>query len=109
MAKNRNKRVFPTQYSESVEIGTFEAFTRPSMTEPDNAMSIPEIIAKFTRGYGVQVQQHPWTSGDAFGDQEDPNDIDTFMNGPKAPQEPAPQEPVPQEPAPVQAPPSEGQ
>ena len=50
MAKENKRRTFPTKYTESVEIGTFETFTKPSMTEPDNAMSIPEIIARFTRG-----------------------------------------------------------
>lgn len=87
MAKNSIGRVFPTKYSESVEIGTFEAFTKPSMTEPDNAMSIPEIIARFTRGYGVEVQQHAWTSGSAFDEDGDPNNLVEFLDGPKPKQE----------------------
>lgn len=99
MAKNSSGRVFPTKYSESVEEGTFETFNKPSMTEPDNAMSIPEIIARFTRGYGVQVPQHPWSSGSAFDGDGDPNDLDGFMEVEKpalqAPVEPAPAEPVP--------------
>lgn len=100
MAQNTIKRVFPTQYSESVQEGTFEVFRKPSLTEPDNAMSIPEIIAKFTRGFGIPVEQHPWSSGDAFG-EGDPNDLTEFM--PKAPEAPkvpeAPKEPeVPKEP-----------
>lgn len=106
MAQNSNKRVFPTQYSESVQKGTFETFHKPSLTEPDNAMSIPEIIAKFTRGYGIPVDQHPWSSGDAFG-EGDPNDMSEFMpKAPEAPQEQpkapeAPKEPeAPEEPAP---------
>lgn len=94
MAKNSTGRVFPTKYDESVEKGTFETFSRPSMTEPDNAMSIPEIIARFTRGYGVQVPQHPWTSGSAFDGDGDPNNLDEFMEV----QQPAPTEqPVPTE------------
>lgn len=105
MAKNSTGRVFPTKYSESVEIGTFEAFNKPSMTEPDNAMSIPEIIARFTRGYGLEVQQHPWTSGSAFDEDGDPNNLEDFLDGPKPVQDSsreAPQEPsseAPQEPA----------
>lgn len=79
MAKNSSGRVFPTKYDESVEIGTFETFNKPSMTEPDNAMSIPEIIARFTRGYGVQVEQYPWSSGSAFEGDGDPNNLDEFL------------------------------
>lgn len=61
MKKNR----FTTQWPDKPNFGTFEAFTEPSMTEPDNSMSIPEIIARYTRGQGIQVQQYPWQSGQA--------------------------------------------
>lgn len=107
MAKNSAGRVFPTKYDESVEKGTFEAFSKPSMTEPDNAMSIPEIIARFTRGYGVQVPQHPWSSGSAFEGDGDPNDLDAFMEV-KMPAEPAPVEPAPAQPDPAPASAQEG-
>lgn len=62
MAKNNR---FHTQWPEVPEMGTFEAFTLPSMTEPDNSMSIPEIIARYTRGQGIPVQQYQWTAGQA--------------------------------------------
>lgn len=55
---------FNTQYSESARNGSKQTIKGPSMTEPDNAMSIPEIIARFTRGAGIQVQQHPWQVND---------------------------------------------
>lgn len=70
------KNNFITKYDDSVLNGTFEVFTKPSKTEPDNAMSIPEIIARFTRGYGIEVQQHDWTQGTAPDvDQEGWEDI----------------------------------
>ena len=75
MKEKEYNMVFPTKYSESVQKGTFETFNRPSMTEPDNAMSIPEIIARFTRGYGMSVPVYPWESGSAF----DGDNPDTFL------------------------------
>lgn len=54
---------FRHQYDERLLKGTFEAFTKPSMTEPDNSLSIPEIIAKFTRGIPAEVRQYQWTDG----------------------------------------------
>lgn len=44
-------------------MGSYEVFTKPSMTEPDNTMSIPEIIARYTRGQGLGVQALPWQAG----------------------------------------------
>ena len=67
---------FITKYSESVRKGTFQTFRKPSMTEPDNAMSIPEIIARFTRGQGIVVNQHPWEVGTS---ENESTDIDEFM------------------------------
>lgn len=91
--------VFPTKYSESVKFGTLEYNNSPTMTEPDNAMSIPEIIARFTRGQGLMVQQHQWTTGSApEGDRPYEDDF-SFIPG-MAPKEPeAPKVPqTPQEP-----------
>ncbi len=51
-------------------MGSFEAFTKPSMTEPDNTMSIPEIIARYTRGQGLGVNAFPWQPGVAPEDGE---------------------------------------
>lgn len=70
---------FITKYSDSVLEGTFEVFTKPTMTEPDNAMSIPEIIARFTRGQGIPVTQHPWSAGSAFDDEANPDDLQDFL------------------------------
>lgn len=61
---------FYTQYGESAPKGSKQAFMKPSMTEPDNTMSIPEIIARFTRGQGIPVEQHPWTQGAAVEEGE---------------------------------------
>lgn len=103
------RRFFPTQYSESLLEGTFETFTKPSMTEPDNAMSIPEIIARFTRGYGIEVRQNPWTSGNAFGDEGDPNDLQGFLGEPAEPASQEPQsDPVPPAGEPTTPPEGEG-
>lgn len=38
---------------------TRESFKKPSMTEPDNAMSIPEIISRYMRGHGLPVRVLP--------------------------------------------------
>ena len=98
MAKEIKNEVFPTKYSESAKKGTFEYNNSPSMTEPDNAMSIPEIIARFTRGQGLAVQQHPWTSGSApEGDEFINDDFSGIVPGLEKPQEQAPQEQAPQE------------
>lgn len=70
---------FRTQFSESVSKGSKEAFTKPSLTEPDNSMSIPEIIARYTRGQGIPVNQHQWTSGQAAPEAGDPMN-DGFMD-----------------------------
>lgn len=101
MATKTNLMVFPTKYSESVKIGTFETFKKPSMTEPDNAMSIPEIIARFTRGYGIPVEQHPWTQGAASEGGAAVNDLENFFEQ-SVRQDPVP-DPVP-EPAPEPVP-----
>lgn len=63
---------FYTQFGETRPKGSKEVFNKPSMTEPDNAMSIPEIIAKYTRGQGIAVNQYQWTSGQSapeYGEQ----------------------------------------
>lgn len=98
---------FITKYSESVKIGTKETINGPSMTEPDNAMSIPEIIARFTRGQGLAVPVRPWEAGSASEDGQPmaDQDINEFMNGPQAAASAAPtQEPAPA--APAAAPPA---
>lgn len=93
--------VFPTQFSESVREGTKQVFIRPSMTEPDNSLSIPEIIARFTRGQGLQVQQHPWDEGN--------QSLDDFFNDGEAPAESAPAESAPAESAPAESAPAAGE
>lgn len=57
---------------------TRERFLGPSMTEPDNAMSIPEIISRYVRGHGLAVQVLPDSSdisaredGEIFQDDPD--------------------------------------
>lgn len=35
-------------------------------------MSIPEIIARYTRGQGIPVQQYPWTAGQAAPEDGEP-------------------------------------
>lgn len=61
---------FFTQYGENRPKGSKQRFVGPSMTEPDNTMSIPEIIARFTRGQGIQVTQYPWATGVAQEENE---------------------------------------
>jgi hypothetical protein len=66
---------FKTQFADKPDFGSFEAFTKPSMTEPDNTMSIPEIIARYTRGQGLGVNVFPWQAGvageEGEGEQHD--------------------------------------
>ena len=94
---------FYSQYGKNKPTSTKETFTKPSLTEPDNSMSIPEIIARFTRGQGIQVQQHPWTPGVAPEEYEvevpqdaTPQQVLGIESEPDSQQpEPAPQQPEP--------------
>lgn len=61
---------FFTQYGKNRPAGSKQRFVGPSLTEPDNTMSIPEIIARFTRGQGIQVTQYPWATGVAQEENE---------------------------------------
>lgn len=72
---------FITKYSESVREGSKEFNSKPSMTEPDNSMSIPEIIARFTRGQGLQVPVHSWEGRSAFEDGQpvQDNELEDFL------------------------------
>lgn len=54
---------FRVQYPVEKSLGSFEAILGPDMCEPDNTMSIPEIIARYTRGQGIAVNQYAWESG----------------------------------------------
>lgn len=108
--KNEEIISYPSQFPTSRPQPTLEAFPKPSLTEPDNSMSIPEIIARYTRGQGIPVPQHQWTLGAAL--EEGEHEVDStefdFMPGYNAPQKPAePQEPAesqkPAEPAPAPA------
>lgn len=103
--------IFRTQFSESVLKGSKEAFTKPSLTEPDNSMSIPEIIARYTRGQGIPVNQHQWTSGQAAPEAGDPmqdGSMDAVLgvqpSSPAAAPAAAPQEQPSADPEPAPAP-----
>lgn len=90
--------MFYTQFGENRPKGSKQAFTKPSLTEPDNTMSIPEIIARYTRGQGIAVNQHPWSVGAAAeeGEQTPPEDttIEAVLGlEVKQPAEPAEPEP----------------
>lgn len=106
MTKKIKKQGFRTPYSESVLEGTSEHFYGASMTEPDNSMTIPQIIAKYTRGQGIPVRQNPWTVGEAtedghqVGDGTDPEDFMNFgVSSPTVPEPPKPgQDQVPEVP-----------
>lgn len=63
-----NNSRFRVQFPVEKSNGSYEVISGPDMCEPDNAMSIPEIIAKYTRGAGLQVEAHPWTTGVASED-----------------------------------------
>lgn len=93
---------FRVQFPLEVSYGSYETILGPDMVEPDNSMSIPEIIAKYTRGQGIQVQQHPWVSGSAPEDGYSVNDVDedSFLLDPVL-QNPAPEisDPAPSGPA----------
>lgn len=97
---------FRVQFPIEKSNGSYEAILGPDMVEPDNSMSIPEIIAKYTRGQGLQVLQHPWVSGSAPEDGYSVNDADEeafledsiYQNPASETSDPAPQDPVPEEP-----------
>lgn len=99
---------FKTQFQETPDAGTKQVFTLPSMTEPDNALSIPEIIAKYTRGI-QPVKVYNGLSGVAAPEEEEdrvPDDAALEqileLQAPKPAPEPDPK-PAP-EPAPKPAP-----
>lgn len=99
--------MFYTQFGENRPTGSKQVFTQPSMTEPDNTMSIPEIIARYTRGQGLGVNQRVWQSGTATeeGESEVPQDgtLEQLLELPTQPAEPAKPEPS-AVPAPAAAP-----
>lgn len=75
--------MFRIQFHYKRQKSSGERFFEASMTEPDNAMSIPEIIARFMRGHGLAVSVLPDVSevassedGDTF--QDDPDMYDPF-------------------------------
>lgn len=97
---------FKTQFPDKPEMGSYEAFTKPSMTEPDNTMSIPEIIARYTRGQGLGVEAHPWATGvareEGEGELQDAT-AEQVLGLQSMPADPEPIKPA-DEPAPAPAP-----
>lgn len=65
------------------------------MTEPDNAMSIPEIISRYMRGHGLAVAVLPETTDLSSREEGDPYVDDPDMMDPfgAPPAEPEPAEP----------------
>ena len=55
--------MFNVQFHHKTNTLTRERFLKPSLTEPDNAMSIPEIISRYMRGHGLAVPVLPDNSG----------------------------------------------
>lgn len=55
--------MFNVQFHYKSNTLTRERFLKPSLTEPDNAMSIPEIISRYMRGHGLAVPVLPDSSG----------------------------------------------
>lgn len=74
--------MFRKQYNSSStkSYSSGELFPAPSMTEPDNAMSIPEILARYSRGHGLAVQVLPASSDEAALEDGYPfqDDVDMF-------------------------------
>lgn len=85
---------FNTQYGESRPKGSKEAFTKPSQTEPDNSMSIPEIIARYTRGQGIAVKQYTPEYGKAAPEEFEGNQSDCTFTAVLGIEEPAPAAPA---------------
>lgn len=86
---------FYSQYGKNKPTSTKETFRKPSLTEPDNAMSIPEIIARFTRGQGIPVQQYQWQTGSApedgfYPEDETPEKVLGIQLDPEPESEPTP-------------------
>lgn len=68
---------FYHQFPDKPSNGSYQRFRKPSMTEPDNTMTIPEIIARYTRGQGAGVQLRPWQTGVAQEEGEGPQQDST--------------------------------
>lgn len=86
---------FNTQYGESRPKGSKETFTKPSQTEPDNSMSIPEIIARYTRGQGIAVKQYTPEYGHAAPEEFEGTPSDASFTAVLGIEEPAPAAPAP--------------
>lgn len=61
--------MYNRQFHHTNNTTTRESFSKPSMTEPDNAMSIPEIISRYMRGHGLPVRVLPDSSDQAALEQ----------------------------------------
>lgn len=85
---------FNTQYGESRPKGSKETFTKPSQTEPDNSMSIPEIIARYTRGQGIAVKQYTPEYGHAAPEENEGTPSDATFTAVLGIEESAPAAPV---------------
>lgn len=74
------RSMYNRQFHSSSNKTSREAFKLPSMTEPDNAMSIPEIIARYMRGHGLAVQVLPESSDQSAREdgQDFVDDVDMF-------------------------------
>lgn len=68
--------MYNRQFHSSTNSKGRESFSKPSMTEPDNAMSIPEIISRYVRGHGLAVPVLPGTDGQAAREDGQPWDDD---------------------------------
>lgn len=55
--------MYNVQFHHKSNTLTRERFLKPSLTEPDNAMSIPEIISRYMRGHGLAVPVLPESTG----------------------------------------------
>lgn len=83
-----------------------QAFVEPSKTIPDQSLTIPEIIARFTRSGMVpatvrRVDDGGQVAGDPDADpMDDWNDVQRAAAAARAAQsqDPAPQDPAPQDP-----------
>lgn len=98
---------FRVQYPIEPDLGSFETISGPDMCEPDNSLSIPEIIARYTRGQGLGVEAKPWQVGSADEDGYNPMDVEGFDSDLIPPDEPAPADPAPVDLAPVDPAPAE--
>lgn len=66
-----------TQYNRELHPCNYEINNEPSMTVPDQTMSIKTLLERYARGLPLEGVQNPiWQEGEEFDDLPDPRTMD---------------------------------